>query len=747
MECNKTPGSDGLPAEFYKVFWNDIADFKLIPKKDAEPYFIKNWRPISLLNCDYKIAAKAIANRFKHVLPNLIDNDQTGFLKGRFIGENIRLVDGIIKFAAAKNLPGLLLFLDFEKAFDTVEWSFIQKTLQHYNFGPSAMNWIRLFYHNTESCILNNGWSSAFFKLGRGVRQGCPLSPYLFILCAEILAETIRKNENIKGITINEQEIKISQYADDTTLILDGSTVSFTTSLQILDLFKEISGLRLNNKKTVALWIGANTGKEANLDPEKDFKWEKDKVKALGVWLSTNPETTIEANYSEKLTKVKNSLSCWELRRLSLLGKITVLKSLIVSQLVYILSPLPTNHNFIGEINNIFFNFLWDGKGDKIKRDIMISDYENGGLKMIDIKLFNSALKSGWIKKYLDKENHGKWKLLFDLELRNFGGEAIFRGNLSKEDLSKYIKISDSFTLEILQIWSDIKYEANILSIEQLKAHNLWQNSLIRVGNRPIHYRSWSSKGVTTVGHLMKDDNNFLSFSDFTERYDIETNFLTFQGVISAVKSLWKSNEANLHNENAIYESFIDTFLKTKKPNRPAYKILVSKKQKRPITAQRKWVTDCMLETQENIDWKTVYRTPFLCTKITKLIVFQFKLLHRRLVTNSFLTKINLKDNEQCTFCQNDKETLIHLFWTCQVSILFWQGFKQWAINRGELSNITNLSPCLVLGLKPNKNKSINFYFLIARYFIWTCKMRNISPKIENFPLFLSHYDTTKTFS
>ena len=91
----------------------------LIPKKDAEPYLIKNWRPISLLNCDYKIAAKAIANRFKHVFPNLIDNDQTGFLKGRFIGENIRLVDGVIKYAAAKNIPGLLLFLDFEKAFDT----------------------------------------------------------------------------------------------------------------------------------------------------------------------------------------------------------------------------------------------------------------------------------------------------------------------------------------------------------------------------------------------------------------------------------------------------------------------------------------------------------------------------------------------------------------------------------------------------------------------------------------------------
>ena len=130
MECNKIPGSDGLPAEFYKVFWNDISDLflnsinyayrsgqlsvtqrrgiiKLIPKKDAEPDLIKNWRPISLLNCDYKIAAKAIANRFKQVIPNITNYDQTGFLKGRFIGENIRLIDGIIKYTATKNIPGL----------------------------------------------------------------------------------------------------------------------------------------------------------------------------------------------------------------------------------------------------------------------------------------------------------------------------------------------------------------------------------------------------------------------------------------------------------------------------------------------------------------------------------------------------------------------------------------------------------------------------------------------------------------
>ena len=468
MDSNKTLGSDGLPAEFYKMFWNDIADFllgsinyayqtgqlsvsqkrgiiKLIPKKDTEPYLVKNWRPVSLLNCDYKIATKAVANRLKLVLPKLIDNDQTGFLKGRFIGENIRLIDSVINFTAAKNIPGLLVFLDFEKAFNTIEWPFIHKTFDHLNFGSSTLRWIKLFYHDIESCILNNGWSSNLFKLERGVRQGCPLSPYLFILGAEVLADAIRKHNNIKGILVDGQEIKISLYADDTTLILDGSRASFQNSLQILAFFRAISGLQLNYKKTEVLWIGANAGSEEKLCPEHDLRWMRDKVKTLGVWLSTGPEKMLKVNYEEKITKLKASLGCWELRRLSLLGTITVLKSLIVSQLTYILSPLPTNQCAIGEVNTLFFKFLWDGKGDKIKRDMMISDHEDGGLKMIDIRLFTQALKLSWVKKYLDKGNEAKWKLFFNVQLRDLGGDIIFKGNLHKKDILIFFKVSDVF--------------------------------------------------------------------------------------------------------------------------------------------------------------------------------------------------------------------------------------------------------------------------------------------------------------
>ena len=132
-----------------------------------------------------------------------------------------------------------------------------------------------------------------FFKQERGVRQGCPLSPYLFILCAEVLAEKLRNTKDSKGIFVNQTEIKISQYADETTLILDGSKKSLTLSLQVLERFRKVSGLKLNN--TEVLWIGARTGRDEILYPEKELKWVN-KVKALGAWFSTNPKVTMEAN-------------------------------------------------------------------------------------------------------------------------------------------------------------------------------------------------------------------------------------------------------------------------------------------------------------------------------------------------------------------------------------------------------------------------------------------------------------------
>ena len=133
-----------------------------LPKQDKDRNYLINWRPISLLNEVYKLASSVIANRMKTVLDSLIHEDQKGFISGRCISENIRLIYDVLFETKNQELPGLILPIDFEKAFDTVSWEFIERVLQYFNFRPSLISWIKLFQTGSESCIIQNGFMSDF---------------------------------------------------------------------------------------------------------------------------------------------------------------------------------------------------------------------------------------------------------------------------------------------------------------------------------------------------------------------------------------------------------------------------------------------------------------------------------------------------------------------------------------------------------------------------------------------------------
>ena len=200
MDGNTSPGLDGLSTEFYKTFWNELGDLiidsfneafendmlsdsrnisilSLIFKK-GDTSKIKNYRPISLTNTDYKLLAHVLVNHLHKVLHKIISYDQTGYMKKRYIGNNIRKVLDTIEYLNRTNNSGILLMLDFEKPFDTVEWPFLFKVLEKFNFGNQFIKWIKILYKNPYTTIKNNGWLSEKFPLKRGIQQGCPVQPY-----------------------------------------------------------------------------------------------------------------------------------------------------------------------------------------------------------------------------------------------------------------------------------------------------------------------------------------------------------------------------------------------------------------------------------------------------------------------------------------------------------------------------------------------------------------------------------------
>ena len=140
------------------------------------------------MNVDTKIISKVITTRIKKVLPHITHHNQSGYVEDRYIGETMRSIFDIMEFTVKENIPGLLIFVDFQKAFDSLEWDFLVSCLEAFNFGRDFIHWVKVFYNNIQSCVINNGLSSDNFRLERGVRQGDPLSPCLFVLIAEVLA-------------------------------------------------------------------------------------------------------------------------------------------------------------------------------------------------------------------------------------------------------------------------------------------------------------------------------------------------------------------------------------------------------------------------------------------------------------------------------------------------------------------------------------------------------------------------------
>ncbi len=353
-----------------------------------------------------------LSNRLQKVLQKIIHEDQTGYIKGRYIGSNARLLNDYFEHCENFNIPGILLCLDFEKAFDSVEWNFMISVLEKFNFGQGFIKWVKILYNKPVIGIKNNGWISADISLSRGVRQGCPLSALLFVLTVEVMAIQIRDNKNIKGFDCHGQHIKSSMYADDTTLLLSDLN-SLEKAIDTVENFSKVAGPKLNVDKTDGILLGPL---KRTLAEHKGIKFTNNSVKCLGIYMGHNAAENHQKNWQEKIDKIKMIIERWKYRNLTFFGKILIIKSLVISKLIHTMTILVTPEEILKDVEKIIFGFLWDSH-ERIKRKTLIGTKNEGGIQMPDIYCKDNSLKAGWIKRISGKNANSNYvnKCLFHI--------------------------------------------------------------------------------------------------------------------------------------------------------------------------------------------------------------------------------------------------------------------------------------------------------------------------------------------
>lgn len=708
IKLGKSPGDDGLPVEFYRTFWDILkqpliecykhsyevgqlsesqkrAIITLIYKK-GDKKLLKNYRPISLTNADYKILAFTLANRLHKVIEKLIGKQQTAYIKGRFIGNNIRSVLDIVEYTEKYKIPGLLLFLDFQKAFDSLEWPFMISVLQKFNFGDTFIRWVKTLYKNPTAHIKVNGYISDSIPQSRGIKQGCPISALIFILCVEILAIAINQNKDIKGINIPKGKVngsnkdKLSQYADDTTVFLRDE-LQVPDAIDTIANFSRVSGLTLNLDKTEAMWIGSFKDRKEKLF---GFKWSKT-IRYLGIFIGYDKEESHKLNWINKLEVFQKTLDCWRTRDLTYFGKMVIIKTLGIAKLIYSATMLPIPEGICGQVETMIDQFLWKGRKRRIKKEILQMPVKEGGIGQIDIKSHFEALKASWVPRLL-KDTNTSWSYIAQLYLQKLGGMGnTFCFSFINKKQFPLVESLPRFYQEVLIAFNKSKGEAKPACKKDFLNSIIWANRhfLYTINGEPestLFNKHWIECGIMKMGNIISQEGTIMmqKLNDMIfNKSDVISTQSKLLDILKQYKHLFNNDttHVSMHIKNPNPQCIITKDGKEVEimyvKSRFFYNNIRGFKTKR-IGAIDKWEKELGTKLKPNV----IFQRNVKHIKEKKIVAFRFKLLHRILICGKTLYLWKKISQPECSLCKTE-HTVSHMLYDCVRAKCMWSHFER----------------------------------------------------------------------
>ena len=750
MPNNKSPGQDGIAVELYKVYWcllgDDLVDvFKAGLEDKCLPYTqylaviillykkgdradIRNWRPISLLNLDYKILSKVFAERLKLVLNEIISNEQKGCIPGRFIGDNIRHIEDLLYEIENQSENSLILMLDQEKAFDRVEWHWLFSTLERFNFGPNFISHLKTLYKNAKSCVMTNGFQSEYFDITRGIRQGDSLSALLYIIQFEPLVQKLRNDDRIKGVDIklkhcNDEVLNCTgcQYVDDSNTMLKNYKY-IDRFLEITDRFEKVSGSKTNVDKTVALTVKNELNRRI-----KGIKITTGPEKVLGIAMGKSSDNFAEF-WESKLLRLKGKLDIWRQRDLSFEGKALLIKSLAISQLLYAIEMKCVDKKIIQRAEKMIFDFLWSGKRSIVNREICYLPRDKGGLGIPNLQTLVKVKRIRWVIRLLKEDSEQHWSKLMENYLRCLDNKfGIFLFSLKVTDSSELLKnvpIPD-FYKECILCFQEVLRKGKFNN----KNGIIWCNVNHKFKNQVLSIPHWSRSGIKVVSDLYS--SNILDSQSLRNKI---THQAGFQFEFSKVRRIFPrqlviTNENTFANgdKNDILEQIIEVPDVGEKKigdltSKDIYLVLQTYNS-HIITSTNYW------ENKYNIydmNWDEFYELNltniFLPRKCKD---FNFKLFHGKVNTGVRLKIMNLS-SDICSVCNHNIEDTEHLIYRCENSRQIWLIIKEiLSLTLKENFHVDILKSLIGIRQDATHNydnttlKLINVVLSITRFHIW----------------------------
>lgn len=749
MQSSKAPGPDGYPIEFYKKFIGKLAPFllnmfndslnqgilpetlteasiTLLLKPNKDSTECGSYRPISLLNTDYKILAKILARRLETVLPDIISSDQTGFMKNRHSFSNIRKLLNILLAPAPTDKSEVVVSLDAEKAYDRVEWEYLFDVLERFCIGPKFISWIKLLYTSPKASVNTNGTRSQYFTLSRSTRQGCPLSPLLFTVAIEPLSIALKSASYNQGISRGGSKHILSLYADDLLLFVSDPLTTIPLIIELLNRFGTFSGYKLNYSKSECFLV--NNPAPCITDGDLPFKMSRSSFRYLGVNICGHLQTIFKINFLPLIEQIKLDLDRWKNLHLTLAGRVNCLKMNVLPRFLYLFQCLPIflPKSYFNAVDKLFSSFIWGNGVPRIKRGFLQRHRSVGGLALPNLRNYYWAANIQKISLWVQQPTLN-W---CEIEARSCISTSLMALLTSELPIQATKHTSNPIVNATLKIWSQFRLTFGLKGAS--KHSPICNNHHFIPSSIDSGFSMWQSLGLRSLKDLYTD-GSFHSFTTLCERFNLPQShlFRYFQ-----VRNFAKQN--NLDFPNTPCDTAADLIF-----NIPSHQKGIISKIYGSISQitetgldkmKRNWEEELGSPIADN-DWKEALTKVNGSTSCARLNLIQLKVIHRIYFTNARLAKIYPNVKDTCNRCNLSPANMTHMFWSCPCLHDYWTTIFH---HISKFLDFT-LPPSVeiaVFGIMPNHEKFtkwarnvIAFASLLARRRILMCWKSPCAPR------------------